>query len=99
MNVLVKNVPGTADLQPPYPHNTWIEYWEEKSGTRLDVFQKYECPAEGCKNVCTRAELDGCHVQKVVHNTNTIYIVPLCSGCNHRTDYFYVDENLLVPAP
>ena len=35
MNVLVKNVPGTADLQPPYPYDTWIEYWEGKSDNRL----------------------------------------------------------------
>ena len=28
-----------------------------------------------------------------------MYIIPLCSGCNHRNDYFFVDENLLVPAP
>lgn len=31
MSVLVKNVPGTADLQPPYPYGTWIEYWEGKA--------------------------------------------------------------------
>lgn len=99
MSVLVKNVSGTADLQPPYPYDTWLEYWEGKTGNRLNPFTQYNCPAGDCKNVCYRADLDGCHVQKVIDNTNTVSIVPLCSGCNHRTDYFFVDENLLVPAP
>ena len=99
MNVLVKNALNTADLQPPYPYDTWIEYWEYKSGNRLNPFNLYECPAVGCKKTCYRADLDGCHVQKVFDKTNTMYIIPLCSGCNHRTDSFLVDENLLVLAP
>lgn len=99
MSVLVKNASNTADLQPPYPYSTWIEYWEGKSGIKLDANTKYNCPAGDCKNTCYRKDFDGCHVQKVSDYTHKMYIIPLCSSCNQRTDYFFVDENLLVPAP
>lgn len=98
MSVLVKNAIGTSDLQPPYPYDTWIEYWESVNG-KLDPTTQYNCPAGDCKEVCYRSEFDGCHVQKVFDKAGKMYIVPLCGGCNHRNDYFFVDENLLVPAP
>ena len=99
LKLLVKNASNTADLQPPYPYSTWIEYWEGKSGIKLDANTKYNCPAGDCKNACYRKDFDGCHVQKVSDYTHKMYIIPLCSSCNQRTDYFFVDENLLVPAP
>ena len=99
MHVLIKNASNTADLQPPYPYGTWIEYWEGKSGNKLNAYKKYECPAEDCSNACYREDFDGCHVQKVFDDTHKMYIIPLCSSCNHRNDYFFVEENLLVPAP
>ena len=98
MSILVKNATNTSDLQPPYPYNTWIEFWESRMG-KIDSIKQYNCPAGSCKEVCYRSEFDGCHVQKVLDNTHKMYIIPLCSSCNHRNDYFFVDENLLVPAP
>lgn len=32
MSILVKNATNTSDLQPPYPYNTWIEFWESRMG-------------------------------------------------------------------
>lgn len=99
MSVLVKNTSNTADLQPPYPYGAWIDYWEGKSGNKLNAYTKYECPAGDCGNVGYRKDFDGCHVQKVADKSHKMYIIPLCSSCNHRDDYFFVDENLLVPVP
>ena len=69
-----------------------------ESGIIIAKSTKYDCPA-GCGKTFFRDDFDGCHVQKVFDRTQKLYIIPLCSGCNHRTDNFYVDENLLVPAP
>lgn len=99
MSVLVINAPDTSDLKPPYPYSAWIEYWEAKSGIKLAENNSYICPAGDCNNTAKRSELDGCHVQKVYDKTKKMYIIPLCSGCNHRTDPFFVDETLLVEAP
>lgn len=99
MSVLVKNALNTADLTPPYPYQTWIEYWEGKSGNKLDPTKLYKCPVGSCTNNGYREDFDGCHVQKAIDKDQKLYIVPLCSSCNHRTDYFFVDEALLVPAP
>ena len=98
MAVFVKNAPNTSHLNPPCPYGTWIEYWEDMSGIEIAENESYNCPAK-CGNAVTREEFDGCHVQKVFDKTQTMYIIPLCSGCNHRKDSFFVDENLLVPAP
>ena len=99
MSVLVKNASNTADLQPPCPYGTWIDYWEGKSENKHNANIKYECPAGDCDNVGYRKDFDGCHVQKVADKSHKMYIIPLCSSCNHRDGYFFVDENLLVPAP
>ena len=97
MNILIKNATNTSDLLPPFPYITWLEYWESKK-QKLDTKTLYQCPT-GCGNTGYRKDFDGCHVQKVHDITRRMYIVPLCSGCNHKTDSFYVDENLLIPAP
>ena len=98
MNVLIKNASGTYEYEPPYPYNTWIEYWESKK-IAIPRFMKYNCPVIGCTEKCYRSDFDGYHVQKVGDFTGKMYIIPLCGGCNHRNDFFLVDENLLVPAP
>lgn len=98
MNVLIKNATDTSSLQPPFPYSTWIEYWESRKG-KLSESTLYRCPASGCNSSVYRKDLDGCHVKKVNDPSKKTYIIPLCSSCNHRTDSFYVDENLLVPAP
>ena len=97
MNVLVKNAVNTSNLRLPFIYAAWLEYWESKKG-ELNTSKKYKCPT-GCGNASHRSELDGCHVQKVFDMSGKMYIVPLCSSCNHRSDYFYVEEDLLVPAP
>ena len=96
MKVLIKNSQSTSNLQPS-PYDSWLEYWESKKG-EINPNKSLPCPA-GCGKIINRDDLDGCHVQKVLSFTGKMYIVPLCSGCNHRTDSFYVEENLLVPAP
>ena len=97
MNVLIKNASGTYEHEPPHPYNTWIEYWEVNANFKLNPNQPYKCPA--CGKSFYRSDFDGCHVQKVGDPIGKMYIIPLCSGCNHRNDFFLVDENLLVPAP
>lgn len=92
MNVIVRNAIGTSGAIPPLPHKTWLKYWESNGSEPLRHNVKYHCPA--CGKTYFRTNFDGCHVQKIFGSTQ--YIIPLCDGCNHRRDYFYVDENLLV---
>lgn len=92
------NAINTSGLQPQPPYKSWIDYWEGRSGNKLDRTGTYRCPAE-CGRACSVTDFDGCHVQKVSDTSQKMYIVPLCSACNHRDDAFYVYENLLVPAP
>jgi len=99
MSVLVKNAPSPVDLQPPSSYGTWIEYWEGKSGKKLKTYIKYKYPAGDCSEVCYRKDFDGWHVQNFLDSAHKVYIIPLCSSCNHRNDYFFVDEKLLVPIP
>ncbi len=98
MSIWIKNAANTSKLKPPFLFNSWLEYWESKKG-KIDEFRKCICPAEDCHTICYRSDFDGCHVQKVGDPIGKMYIIPLCSGCNHRNDFFLVDENLLVPAP
>lgn len=96
MKVLVANAENTADLIPPRPFNSWIEYWESKKG-KLDERLLHFCRAEDCHRTCRRSELDGSHVKKVNDRTGRMYIIPLCDSCNHREDVFEVDDDFLVP--
>ena len=84
--VLVKNLHGTSDNQPPSGYSSWIEFWEQYTGRS----------ARSCKHCGLPYYLVGAHVQKV-HGSNEWYIVPLCSACNHLDIEFYVDEYDLVP--
>ena len=87
----VKNTNGTSRW--PYPstgESSWLEYWENRVGHKAD-----HCGACGVlrRNCC----LVGAHVQ-LVNGDDKIYITPLCTDCNQRTDFFFVDTEL-VPVP
>lgn len=97
MKVFIKNVQDTKDLKAPAPFKSWLEYWENHSNCQLEPEILYECPH--CKKAFPRDEFDGCHVQKVFDRSGRMYIIPLCDGCNHSSDIFNVDLNLLVPTP
>ena len=88
----VKNVNGSSRFVSPAGYNTWLDYWEAKSGKTACVCSTTSCYQFG------RSNLVGAHVQKVNSTDNKWYIVPLCRGCNNRTGEFYVDE-ILVPVP
>ena len=88
----VKNVNGSSHFANPAGYDSWLDYWEDKSGKTAK-----RCSATDC-HLLGRSNLVGAHVQKVNSYDNNWYIVPLCRGCNNRTDEFYVEETL-VPIP
>lgn len=96
MNVTVKNAAGTSRFSPPTGFDSWLEYWESLKG-KLDKSKLYCCPA--CGKLFYRNEFDGAHVERVYADNRKLSIVPLCSGCNHRTDNFAVESTLLVLVP
>ena len=59
--MIVENVKGSSKISeaPPYPYNSWLNYWVKNSG---QIFIPKKCPA--CGRIVTKKELDGCHVQK-----------------------------------
>lgn len=85
--VKVINLHNTGDRKPKN-YSTWKEFWKAEKG-----FWPGTCSASDCAE---SAEV-GAHVKKVGSSDNRWYIVPLCSGCNKRTDEFDVSENRLVP--
>lgn len=87
MTYKVKNLNGTTD-RLPYGYASWLDFWEKKTNQKAT-----ECHAIDCK---AKRDLVGAHVKKVGSSDNSWYIVPLCSGCNQRTDEFTV-EGPLVP--
>lgn len=88
----VKNVNGTSRFGCPAGYSSWLEYWESKSGIIASRCSATDCHQPGRNN------LVGAHVIKVDGSDRSIYIVPLCRGCNTRTDVFYVDAPL-IPVP
>lgn len=90
--IKVQNVNGSSRFENPVGYNTWLEYWETKTGKSA-----WRCSAIDCHKF-GRVNLVGAHVKKVGSYDNSWYIVPLCRGCNNRVDEFYVDETL-VPVP
>lgn len=90
--IKVKNVNGSSRFNCPSGYASWLDYWERKIGKTA-----YRCSAIDCRKF-GRNNLVGAHVQKVGSFDRSWYIVPLCYGCNNRTDEFYVDETL-VPVP
>lgn len=85
--VKVKNLHNTGDRKPKN-YTSWKEFWKAKKGYWPNDCSAYDC--NGPADV-------GAHVKKVDSYDNKWYIVPLCSGCNKRTDTFEVSESRLVP--
>ena len=91
MSTFVKNANGTSRWpKPSTGESTWLEYWENQTGKKAT-----RCGATDCH---ATTDLVGAHVQKV-YGGDELYITPLCQGCNHRGDKFYVDTELVrVPS-
>ena len=90
--MLVKNVNGSSRFSSPAGYDSWLEYWEDKSGKTASRCSTTDCKLSGRNN------LVGAHVQKAYSSDKSWYIVPLCKSCNTRTDVFEVDAQL-VPVP
>jgi len=86
----VKNVNGSSRFPAPAGYSSWLDYWNQNASHRA-----FRCGATDCHH---RGDLVGAHVQKANSTDQKWYIVPLCASCNHRTDIFDVDEEL-VPVP
>ena len=90
--VKVKNINGSGFYTgAPAGYSSWLAYWEDKAQRKA-----YRCSAMDCKK--WTSDLVGAHVKKVGSYDQKYYIVPLCRGCNNRTDEFYVDAEL-IPCP
>ena len=99
MDITIHNVKGSSKIskEPPFPFTSWLKYWEAQANFDIKEGVSYNCP--GCGRTITRKNFDGCHVQKVGLVDRKWYLIPLCDSCNHRTDMFTIDGNLLVPVP
>ena len=86
--VKVKNLNNTSDKQPK-GYDTWLEFWEGKTGKTADHCGASDCTVKGRNN------LVGAHVKKVGVGDDRHYITPLCKGRNNRTGEFYVDTELV----
>lgn len=87
----VKNVNGSGFyFGAPSGYSSWLDYWEKVTGRRATRCSAIDCHQS--RSLCT---LVGAHVIKVGSSDRHYYIVPLCSGCNKRTDEFWVDEELV----
>lgn len=100
------------DTSEDHPDNetSWREYWENKTGKKLDELLrekdgKYRCPCykyheEGDDGYVDMEDICGCHVQEFNENgivrSSTMYIVPMCRGCNKRKDILKIQKNLLL---
>lgn len=73
----VKNLLESSELDP-CPNGPWITHWERYSGQAATI-----CSNHACKNATE--DLAGAHVV-IVGSDQPIYIVPLCSECNHPTN-------------
>lgn len=92
--ILIKNINGSSFYnRAPFGYSSWLDYWETQTGRKAS-----RCSAIDCKCSRENCTLVGAHVIKVGSSDRRYYIVPLCSGCNHRTDSFWVDE-VLIPSP
>ena len=85
----VKNLRGTSD-NPPRNSKTWLEHWKDHAVKHAGYCHASDCHEFGREN------LVGAHVIRCDSPDRTWYIVPLCRGCNQRTDEFMV-EGPLVP--
>lgn len=71
MNVLVKNLNGTAGKSHS-PYSSWLEYWKSKTGKTA-----YSCSNKSCNG---KSEVGG-HVKKTTEGSH--YLTPLCYSCNN----------------
>lgn len=85
----VRNINGTAGLNPPYGFSSWKDYWEHRTGKKA-----FCCGAYGCGE---RDDLVGAHVK--ICGSVGIYITPLCKGCNNKRDEWFLVSTDLVPVP
>ena len=88
---LVRNVIGTTGRQCRCGY--WLDHWDKHAGQNS---RRKRCSAFGCSEPVA----DGAHVILLdnLHDWSN-YIVPLCSGCNHRGCDFWINKNVvLVPA-
>ena len=85
----VVNVNGSSRWSAPAGYSSWLDYWKAHKGN------VYYCSA----NDCTGTDLVGAHVRKYNSTDQHVYIVPLCKGCNTRTDAFEVPADRLLPVP
>lgn len=87
----VKNASGTSRWsRPSTGESSWLEYWEKKTGKMAT-----RCGATDCHSTGT---LVGAHVQKVFGG-NELYITPLCTRCNQRSDNYFLVDTELVRVP
>ncbi|MCL1891845.1 MAG: hypothetical protein FWF97_00920 [Alphaproteobacteria bacterium] len=98
--VYVINATGNYPKDCPPQYDSWIDYWIKKRGLI----------PEWCRHCKTNTkELDGGHVRiveqgpdgKWYYKGETLYIVPICRGCNNpnNQEIFSVSETDLVPVP
>ena len=85
----VKNVNGSDRFSAPSGYDSWLDYWEKYTGKKISY-----CSV----TTCSRSDIVGAHVQKANSTDEKYYIVPICKGCNQRTDSFYVTAEL-APVP
>lgn len=79
-----KNINNTSDRRVPSGYNSWLDFYEQKSGKSAKV----------CKvKDCTSSAADGAHVKKVNSSDNSWYIVPLCRSHNHDGDEFELNSD------
>lgn len=109
-DVKIVNADGTSgdhtDNDTP-----WRDFWEKETGVKLEEILdekggKFLCPGyehhkNGSDKYVEPEKICGCHVQKADAKGNiideTMYITPMCSGCNKRTnDIFKVGKAALV---
>lgn len=73
-----------------------------KEGKKAEFKMRYRCPM--CKKTFLwDGEIpdcfDGCHVQIEGDKDETLYITPLCHGCNHAVGTVVVPRRMLKQAP
>ena len=92
--ILIKNINGSSFYnRAPFGYSSWLDYWEQQAGRKAA-----RCSAIDCKCNRVNCTLVGAHAIKAGSTDKHYYIVPLCSGCNRRTDSFLVEE-VLIPSP
>lgn len=93
--VKVKNIHGTSKERyaKSYPQNykSWLDYWNDKC--------IYNSLVTNCQCCGGKKEVGGHVIKEKCENDKKWYIIPLCRQCNSPSNenYFFVDEDFLVP--